>query len=180
MNEPDFVIEEWERDVSSHVSTPLPFELLAELIAEVSDLVHRSSAALTTIGCARLHNLWAWDDPTLGLDLLQLHTYPDLRRPYLDTDVFGTPARALDVHHPVVIGEFPGGGPDQHPAGVQLPSRTLGEYLEFAVDNGYAGAWPWSFSGTDAYGRISTEPLRAFALRYPALANPRAAVLLTR
>ena len=180
MNEPDFVIEEWERDVSPHVSTPIPFELLGDLIAHVSDLVHRSSTALTTIGCARLHNLWAWDDPTLGLDLLQLHSYPDLRRPQLDTDVFGTPAQALDVHRPVVLGEFPGAGPDQHPAGVEPPSWTLNEYLEFAVHSGYAGAWPWSFSGTDAYGRFAAEPLHAFALRYPALVNPRATTITAR
>ena len=31
MNEPDFVIEEWERDLSPHVSRPLPFEVLADL-----------------------------------------------------------------------------------------------------------------------------------------------------
>jgi hypothetical protein len=48
------------------------------------------------------------------------------------------------------------------------------------VHSGYAGAWPWSFSGTDDYGRIPAEPLRAFALRYPALVNPRATAMLAR
>jgi hypothetical protein len=76
---------------------PLPFGLLAELVSDVSDLVHDVSAALTTIGCARLHNLWAWDDASLGLDLLQLHSYPDARRPKQDTDVFGMPANTLGV-----------------------------------------------------------------------------------
>jgi hypothetical protein len=174
MNEPDFVIEEWEQDVSPHVARPLPFGALAELVADVSDLVHAASVSLTTIGCARVHNLWAWDDPSLGLDLLQLHSYPDLRRPSLDTDVFGMPATTLGVRHPVVLGEFPGNGPEQHPDRVQPPATTLEQYLEFAVQGGYVGAWPWSFSGTDAYGRVPAEPLRAFALRYPALVNPRA------
>ena len=174
MNEPDFVVEEWERDVSGHVAAPLPFALLAELVADLSDLVHQSSAAWTTIGCARLHNLWAWDDASLGIDLLQLHTYPDLRQPNADTDVFGMPAHSLGVHRPVVLGEFAGNGPEQHPADVQPPDRTLEHYLEFAVHGGYAGAWPWSFSGTDAYARIPAEPLREFANRYPALVNPRA------
>lgn len=175
MNEPDFIIEEWERDLSSYVANPLPFGILAELIADVSSLVHESSTALTTIGCARLHNLWAWDDPALGLDLLQLHTYPDLRRPDADRDVFGTTAASLGSRRPIVLGEFPANGPDQHPPGVEPPPTSLTEYLEFAVHGGYAGAWPWSFSGTDAYGRVPAEPLRAFALRYPALVNPRAA-----
>jgi hypothetical protein len=174
MNEPDFVVEEWERDLSSHVAMPLSFAVLGELVADVSELVHTSGPSLTTIGCARLHNLWAWDDPSLGLDLLQLHTYPDLRRPRIDADVFGMPAEALGVQRPVVLGEFPGNGPEQHPRHVQPPATTLEHYLEFAVHGGYAGAWPWSFSGTDAYGHIPVEPLHQFAARYPWLVNPRA------
>jgi hypothetical protein len=174
MNEPDFVIEEWERDVSSHVPAPLPFAALAELVAALSDLVHQTGPALTTIGCARLHNLWAWDDPALGLDLLQVHTYPDLRRPRLDADVFGMPVEALGVRRPVVIGECPGNGPERHPAHVEPPPTTLDQYLEFAVHGGYVGAWPWSFSGTDAYGTVPYDSLHRFAARYPWLVNPRA------
>ena len=45
--------------------------------------------------------------------------------------------------------------------------------LAFALAGGYAGAWPWSFSGTDAYGRLPVEPLQRFAQRYPELVNPR-------
>jgi len=44
------------------------------------------------------------------------------------------------------------------------------------VTGGYAGAWPWSFSGTDHYGGLPVEPLRRFAEKYPALVNPRAFV----
>ncbi len=121
-----------------------------------------------------MHNLWAWDDPSLGLDFLQLHTYPDRRRPRLDTDVFGAKADTLGVRHPVVLGEFPGNGPEQHPVHVQPPATTLEHYLEFTVHGGYAGGWPWSFSGTDAYGRLPVAPLQRFASRYPWLVNPRA------
>jgi hypothetical protein len=46
--------------------------------------------------------------------------------------------------------------------------------LEASLRNGYAGAWPWSFSGTDGYGRLPAERLRAFAERHPELVNPRA------
>jgi hypothetical protein len=180
MNEPDFVIEEWERDLSSHVAAPLPFAVLAELVADVSGLVHESSGVLTTIGCARLHNLWAWDDPALGLDFLQLHTYPDLRHPKRDADVFGMPASTLGVRGPVVLGEFPGNAPAQHPPGAAPPATTLEHYLEFAVHGGYAGGWPWSFSGTDGYGRLPVHPLHQFAARYPELVNPLATALITR
>jgi hypothetical protein len=177
MNEPDFVVEEWERDLSSHVPRPLPFEVLAEIVSRLSQLVHTvHPGAMTTVGCARLHNLWAWDEPSLGLDVLQLHSYPNVRHPEIDVDVFGTPASALGVRKGVILGEFPGNGPERHPERTAPPPTTLEQYLEFAVGGGYAGAWPWSFSGTDGYGRLPEEPLRAFAARHPEFVNPRASL----
>jgi hypothetical protein len=174
MNEPDFVIEEWERDVSSHVARPLKFEALADVVAALSDLVHARTAALSTMSAARSYNLWAWDDPELGLDVLQVHSYPDVKHPERDIDLFGTRAAALRVSRPLILGEFPGDAPEQHPPDASPPATTLEQYLEFAVTAGYAGAWPWSFSGTDAYGSVPEEPLRAFASRHPELVNSRA------
>ena len=179
MNEPDFVVEEWERDVSSRVSRPLPFAVLAELVTRVSAMVHAHTPALTTISCARVHNLWAWDDPALELDFVQLHSYPDLKHPDRDVDAFGRPASTLGVRPRVVLGEFPSDGANQHPPGVSHPPRTLDEYLEFALAGGYAGAWPWSFSGTDAYGTFPERPLIEFAKRHEDLVNPRCMVRLT-
>ena len=176
MNEPDFVIEEWERDVSAHVPRPLPFEVVAGLVSRLSTLVHQHSAAFTTLGCARAHNLWAWEDPALGLDVLQVHSYPDTKHPEREEDLFGMPPSALGVRKPVVLGEFPANGPEQHPGGASPPDTTLDQYLEFAVRAGYAGAWPWSFSGTDAYGRIPFEPLRRFASHHPDLVHPAASL----
>jgi hypothetical protein len=176
MNEPDFVIIEWESDLSSHVARPLPFEVIAELVSRLSEVVHEHSTALTTLGCAKQHNLWAWDDDALGLDLLQVHSYPDTRRPQQERDLFGLAPSALGVRRAVILGEFPGNGWGQHPEGVSPPPTTLEQYLEFAVAAGYVGAWPWSFSGTDAYGRMPQPPLRRFAARHPTLVNPLCAV----
>ena len=174
MNEPDFIVEEWERDLSTHVTRPIRFEVLAELVARTSELIHAYTRALTTMSAARLHNLWAWDDPALGVDFVQVHSYPDVNAPGRDADVFGMPATSLGVAKPVVLGEFPGNGLEQHPLGAAPPPTSLEDYLEFAVAAGYAGAWPWSFSGTDAYGRFPEAPLREFARRHPELVNARA------
>jgi hypothetical protein len=174
MNEPDFVVEEWERDLSSHVARPLKFELLAHMVAGLSALVHAHSPAFTTIGCGRLHNLWAWDDPELGLDLLQIHTYPDTRYPGRDLDPVASPAWSLGFSKPVVIGECPGDAAAQHPPGASPVPQSFEEVLASAVTGGYAGAWPWSFSGTDDYGRLPEQALRSFAMRYPALVNRHA------
>ena len=176
MNEPDFVIEEWE-EVNTLVATPLPFSVVAGLVTRLSGQVHRHSRALTTIGCARARNLWAWEDPALGLDLLQVHTYPDTRHPRHDVDLYGLPPSALGVTREVLLGEFPGDAPHRAPRGKSPPATTLEQYLEFALEQGYVGAWPWSFSGTDAYGPIPHEPLLAFARRHPELVNPRCRAL---
>ena len=173
MNEPDFVIEEWERDLSRHVARPLPFEVAGELVSRLSDLVHAHTSALTTMAAARLHNLWAWDDDALGLDVLQVHSYPDTKHPERDADVFGKHAGSLGVRRRVILGEF-AGDPEKHPEGASPPAWTLDEYFEFALASGYAGAWPWSFSGTDGYGRLPSEPLQRFAKRHPELVNARA------
>jgi hypothetical protein len=174
MNEPDWVVEEWERDVSPHVRRPLRFDVLAQMVAAFSTLVHTSGPARTTIGCARLHNLWAWEDAELGLDILQIHSYPDTRHPGRDLDPLATAAPALGLSKPVLLGEFPGNAAEQHPPDATPIAQRIDEVLDAAVSGGYAGAWPWSFSGTDGYGRLPTEPLRAFTARYPHLVNPRA------
>lgn len=174
MNEPDFIVEEWEQDLSARVRKPIGFAALAELVSWLSAFVHAQTNAMTTMSCARVEHLWAWDDPALDLDCVQVHTYPDVRYPDRDRDVFGTPAAALGMTRRLILGEFPGDGPQQHPKGSSPPEWTLDDYLEFAVTQGYAGAWPWSFSGTDGYGSFPEEPLRAFAKRYPDLVNPLA------
>ena len=159
MNEPDFVVDEWERDRSSRVVRALPFAALAAAISRLSELVHAHSPALVTLGGARADNLWAWDADALGLDVLQLHAYPD--RGYAgDIDPFSTPAGALDVRRDVILGEF-------------RSSAPLDDCVERALANGYAGAWPWSFSGTDTYGRLEVDALQRFGTRHPELVNPR-------
>lgn len=175
MNEPDWVIEEWERDLSRHVARPLPFQVAGELVSRLSNLVHAHTSALTTMAAARLHNLWAWDDDALGLDVLQVHSYPNTKHPERDADVFGMHAGSLGVRRGVILGEF-AGDPAKHPEGASPPAWTLEEYLEFALASGYAGAWPWSFSGTDAYGYVPPAPLKQFAKRHPELVNARARV----
>jgi hypothetical protein len=174
MNEPDFVIEEWERDVSRHVGRPLRFEMLAQMVAALSALVHACGPALTTIGCARLHNLWAWEDADLGIDLLQIHSYPDSRHEGRDLNPVVTPFTALEFSKPILVGEFPGNPAVQHPPDASPIVLEVDEVLEAAVRGGYAGAWPWSFSGTDAYGRLPGPALARFAARHPGLVNARA------
>ncbi|MEQ1758360.1 MAG: hypothetical protein ABL986_08595 [Vicinamibacterales bacterium] len=173
INEPDFIIEEWEQDLSRSVPLPIRFATLGSLVTRLSELVHRHSSAMTTMAAARLRNLWAWDDDALGLDFLQVHSYPDQLHPLSDEDIFGREARSLGCSRPVILGEFPGNGPVRHPPWASPPEWTLGDYLDFAVRAGFAGAWPWSFSGTDDYGPLPGAPLQAFARARRQIVNVR-------
>lgn len=159
MNEPDFVIDEWERDRSRRVRRAVPFAAFAVAVTRFSKFVHAHSPALVTLAAARADNLWAWDDDALGLDVLQLHAYPDSLYPG-DVDPFITPAPALDVSRDVILGEFRSRAP-------------LDESIEQALAGGYAGAWPWSFSGTDSYQRLPVDAIRRFGERHRDLVNSR-------
>lgn len=173
MNEPDFIIEEWEHDVSARVRRPIPFATLSSLVARFSSAVHTLTMSASTIGGARARNLWAWDDSALGLDVLQVHQYPDVRHPERDDNLFGVAKPSLGVHADVVIGEYPGDPLSRHPKNAWPAQIALEEYLELALAQGYLGLWPWSFSGTDDYGTLPVEALQAFGRRHPALVNTR-------
>ena len=135
MNEPDFVIEEWERDLSRTVARPLPFEVVAGLVTRLSDVVHahparaddarlrapaqplgvggRRRSASTCCRCTRI--------PTRGI-------------PQRDVDVFGMPASALGVSRPVSARRVSGRRRRSSiRAGASPPPTTLEQYLEFAV-----------------------------------------------
>jgi hypothetical protein len=106
---------------------------------------------------------------------LQIHSYPDTRHPGRDLDPLTTPASALGFSKPILLGEFPGNPAEQHPLNASPVVQELDDVLQSAVRGGYAGAWPWSFSGTDGYGRLPSAPLAEFARQHPDLVNRRTA-----
>ncbi len=101
-----------------------------------------------------------WDDPAYDLDFIQLHLYVDVRHPRRDRTLIGHRASALGVSKPVVIGEFPANGDAQHPPEARPPPWSMTDYLVFADEGGYVGAWPWSFKGVDGFGGVDTEKMR--------------------
>ena len=160
-------------DVSRHVAAPLPFEVVADLVTRLSDVVHRHSAALTTLGCARVRNLWAWEDPALGLDVLQVHTYPDTRHPA---------ARRRSVR-PAAVGARRVARGAARGVSRRRAAAVAARCVAAADDaravpgvRARAGATPARGRGASAaptrYGRMPHEPLLAFARRHPELVEP--------
>jgi hypothetical protein len=135
---------------------------LQAFVRAVADRVHRHTAALVTLGGGRVKFAAEWDDPAYGLDFVQVHSYPDVQHPRRDRSLIGRPCGALTLSKPVLIGEFPANGHLQHPPQHHPPAFSLADYLDLAHDGGYLGAWPWSFTGVDAFGAVNVAEMTAW------------------
>jgi len=156
MNEPDWIVA--ELSPSPRLARPIPFDVFAAWVRDAAALVHAHGARVT-LGGARLRFAGWWDDPALGLDYLQAHCYYD---PAHDFDLTATPAAALGVRRPLVVGECAahGDAADVARGRPPLDVRTLAAE---ARRGGYAGAWPWSWRGVDGHGAVPREALAGIA-----------------
>ena len=171
MNEPDFVISELDcaRKAKRSAMTLSQFERCVRLIAAAA---HAQTAQKVTIGGGRVKNVRLWDEGRWELDFLQVHSYNDYLHAPWDDVLFGTRVETLKLDKPLVIGEFPADrdsfrslAESLSPATASLPVPTLEEYLDFALDCGYAGAWGWSLNGVDACGAPDRTVLRDWSAR---------------
>jgi len=165
LNEPDWLVTELSPAAQA---TPMPFDVLAAWIRDAAETLHRAGAGAVTVGGARLRFASWWDDPRLGLDFLQAHSYYD---PAHDYDVLQTPPAALGLMRPLIIGEYSARG-DAADAATGRPPLDAAALAELMLAGGCAGAWPWSWRGVDAHGPIGDDAMRAVAA---ATARARAA-----
>ena len=148
INEPDWITRELATDPHR---AAWPVDRLRTFAGLLSARIRAQSRALITLGGGRVAAVREWDQPAYDLDFLQVHTYPDVRYPDRDEQLFGRTAASFGLSRPLLIGEFPA-QPRLHPAGHLSPAYTLEDYLNLARDGGYLGAWPWSFKAVDAFG----------------------------
>lgn len=165
INEPDWVTDGLE---PGRTHPPIPFEELRRFIRATADRVHAQSPALVTVGGGRVKFAGEWDRPELGLDFVQVHSYPDVRHAERDEALFGRTADSFRLNKPLLIGEHPS-NPRVHPDDHLSPAYTLEDYLELARAGGYLGAWPWSFKGGGAFGDVDLELMREVIERTRAL-----------
>lgn len=159
INEPDWVTEGLE---PNRAHEPIALDELRRFIGETAERIHARSPALVTVGGGRVKFAAEWDRRELGLDFVQVHSYPEVRHPERDETVFGRSAASFGLTKPLLIGEHPS-NPRAHPAEHLSPAYTLEDYLSLARDGGYLGAWPWSFKGGGAFGDVDRDAMR-FAL----------------
>ena len=158
INEPDWVTSELATNPNRAV---WPLDRLRTCAGLISARIRARSSALITLGGGRIAPVHEWDRPSYDLDFLQVHSYPDVRYPDRDASVFGRTAASYALSKPLLIGEFPS-QPRLHPPGHLSPAYALEDYLQLARDGGYLGAWPWSFTGVDAFGAADLRALAAW------------------
>ncbi len=157
LNEPDWLVTELH---PTSRATPIRFDVLAAWVRDAAGEVHRADAGLVTIGGARLRFASWWDDPRLGLDFLQAHTYYD---PGHDLDVLRTPCASLGLTRPLVLGEYSARGDAAHGA-TGREAIDVVALAAAALARGYAGAWPWCWRDLDRHGPMSVDAMRAISV----------------
>lgn len=154
INEPDWVTRDLAPSKQPHRS--FTRDELKRLVRTIADRVHDrlNESTLVSVGGGRVKFAAEWDDPAYGLDVIQIHSYPDEDHPRRDETVIGRDAASFGVSKPILIGEHPANGIRTHPSDHHPPDFSLSDYAQLARDGGYAGAWPWSFKGVDGFGAV--------------------------
>jgi hypothetical protein len=165
MNEPEYVI-------SGFLESPyvkIPFEDFALFTRMFANAVHQFTDALVTLGGADPRYISTWDRADLGIDFNQVHGYYDKGKRDPLQDLFGKTAVSYRTRRPLIIGEVPGKN-DTH-----IPPVGLGAWLDFGLESGYAGVWPWAFTyggPEDRHSPYDAAAMVEFAHRHPNFSNP--------
>ena len=137
--EPDWGVHELNPDNDGRIK--LSLDQVRTFVRSLVGAVRSQSNALLTVEANRSRDLVDWRG--LGLDYYSFSWY-DWLEPY---DPLNTPASHFGLNKPIVIGEFP----------AQSTLHPLDNVLNIAWQQGYAGAFVWSYAGIDKYGSVATE-----------------------
>lgn len=153
MNEPEWIV----RGMGSLLSwTPWRGVSKSDMRAFLKDgvdAIHRYATQPATVGSASARTLGLVQG--LGLDFYQAHWYDWMDRgSKLDQQVKG-----LKLDKPLILGEFPAKGSKKSPDDI----------LSIAHQDGYAGAFAWSYNATDEFsdGKAVVDASHRFIQAHP-------------
>lgn len=137
--EPDWGVRELNPANDGRIK--LSLHQVRSFIRAIIGGIRYQSNALVTVEANRSRDMVAWRG--LGLDYYSFSWY-DWLEPY---DPLNRKASSFGLDRPIVIGEFP----------AQSKIYSLQQILNIAWQQGYAGAFAWSFTGADQYGSIVSQ-----------------------
>ena len=153
MNEPEWAITD-DGSVHTNISQPSSLANFQAFTSAVANAVHTNTKSYVTVGEAAMK--WASQWKGLGLDYYEIHYY-DWMNPFPNTNLYGATASSLGLDAPVVVGEFPA---------ANSTTANMQQYLDTWFNNGYAGAWSWSYGGVDANGAPSSSVMLPWAVAH--------------
>jgi hypothetical protein len=136
INEPEWAID----DPSTRPNKDLKLVSLKAMQSFVSDtanFIHQNGGKWVTVGSASRTwwNLWE----NTGLNICQFHYYDTLTDSPIDF-----PYEKMSTNLPCIVGEFP----------TAKTALTSDDYYQTIINNGYAGAFPWSLRAKDDYSDV--------------------------
>jgi hypothetical protein len=166
INEPEWIITNLNA-LDGRAVQPVTLAQMHRFVAELSSAIHQNSNQMVTVGSASLKwnsdtTLGAdgnfWSDADLSpyaadgtLDFYQIHYYGWMNGDGVNwsySPLFNSVSEA-SLDKPTIVGEFPANAID---TGTNLSGLLNGIY-----NNGYAGAWTWSYDGVDGNGGWSNS-----------------------
>jgi hypothetical protein len=136
-NEPEWAMQEVDKQGFS-VTDPVTVREMQDFVRMCVSAIHSISSQKVTLGSARRTWLQYWTN--LGLDYYQFHFYDKFQQ-YNPPDVFPfATAGDLGLDKPCFVGEAPSAG----------TNYSAQQYLQAALDGGYAGLVFWSFRAMDS------------------------------
>jgi hypothetical protein len=133
MNEPEMRLDQL---VNVYGKRIINYDRFCALAKQIVSAVHSSTSQMVTIGSFSSIGLSQWKG--LGLDFYEFHYYE-----YMSKYLIPYPVKAssLGLDKPCILGEFQTKG----------GSRYVEAYMQDSLDNGLAGAFPWSMNASDSY-----------------------------
>ncbi|HEY9772699.1 MAG TPA: hypothetical protein V6C81_02695 [Planktothrix sp.] len=109
---------------------------MKDFVASVAHIVHRYADQPVTVGSLSRNLLWLWQG--VGLDFYEAHSYPY-------TSFLEPVKMPLPLDRPTLLGEFP----------TKNGRMSVAGYLNQAVQDGYQGAFPWSYRAPDNFSSFA-------------------------
>ncbi len=150
INEPEWAIDDPSTKPISDLK-PVSLDTMQSFVSETVNLIHQNTGQSVTVGSAS-RNWWKlWEH--MGLDICQFHYYDSLEK---DSPI-DFPYTKMATNLPCIFGEFP----------TAKTSHTSDNYYQTIVNNGYAGAFPWSLRAGDEFSDVisNTATIQTWANR---------------
>lgn len=137
INEPEWAIDDPSTRPNKDINL-VSLKTMQSFVSETADFIHQNGGERVTVGSASRAWWKLWENT--GLDICQFHYYDET---LTDTPI-DFPYEKMLTRLPCIVGEFP----------TAKTALTSDEYYQTIIDNGYAGAFPWSLRAGDPYSDI--------------------------